>query len=61
MQFIDLKTQYSLIEDDILSSIKKVLDHGLYIIGQNHCFRATTGFFCRVKHAIANSSGQMLY
>ncbi|HAU2068254.1 TPA: aminotransferase DegT, partial [Legionella pneumophila] len=33
MQFIDLKTQYSLIENDILNSIKRVLNHGQYIMG----------------------------
>lgn len=33
MQFIDLKKQYHLIEDNILNSIKAVLDHGQYIMG----------------------------
>jgi len=33
MQFIDLKTQYSLIENNILEGIKKVLNHGQYIMG----------------------------
>ena len=33
MQFIDLKSQYNLIKDDILKSIEDVLEHGQYIMG----------------------------
>ena len=33
MQFIDLKSQYNLIKEDVLHSIERVLDHGQYIMG----------------------------
>jgi len=58
MQFIDLKTQYSLIENDILNSIKKVLDHGQYIMGPEITeLEKQLASFVGVKHAIVNSSG----
>ncbi|PJD91430.1 MAG: aminotransferase DegT [Legionella sp.] len=58
MQFIDLKTQYSLIEQDILDSIKKVLDHGQYIMGPEiTALEQCLADFVGVKHAIVNSSG----
>jgi len=33
MQFIDLKTQYNLLKDEIDENIRKVLEHGQYIMG----------------------------
>ena len=33
MQFIDLKAQQSIIRDKIDLRIKKILDHGQYILG----------------------------
>ena len=58
MQFIDLKTQYSLIENDVLNSIKKVLDHGQYIMGPEIAeLEKQLAAFVGVKHAIVNSSG----
>lgn len=58
MQFIDLKTQYSLIEDEVLSSIKKVLDHGLYIMGPEIAeLERQLAAFVGVQHAVVNSSG----
>lgn len=58
MQFIDLKTQYSLIENDILASIKRVLDHGQYIMGPEVTeLEKQLSDFVGVKHAIVNSSG----
>jgi UDP-2-acetamido-2-deoxy-ribo-hexuluronate aminotransferase len=33
MEFIDLKAQYSLLKEEIDSSIQKVLDHGQFILG----------------------------
>lgn len=58
MQFIDLKKQYHLIEDNILSSIKKVLDHGQYIMGPeiNELERQLADFV-GVKYAVVNASG----
>ena len=58
MQFIDLKKQYSLIENNILNSIKKVLDHGQYIMGPEIAeLESKLASFVGVKHAIVNSSG----
>lgn len=58
MQFIDLKTQYSLIENDILDGIKKVLNHGQYIMGPEIAIlEEQLADFVGVKHAIVNSSG----
>jgi UDP-2-acetamido-2-deoxy-ribo-hexuluronate aminotransferase len=58
MHFIDLKTQYALIENDILKSIKKVLDHGQYIMGPEITeLEHQLADFVGVKHAIVNSSG----
>lgn len=58
MQFIDLKKQYSLIEDQILKGIKQVLDHGQYIMGPEIAqLEQQLAEFVGVKHAIVNSSG----
>lgn len=58
MQFIDLKTQYNLIENDILEGIKKVLNHGQYIMGPEITeLEKQLAAFVGVKYAIANSSG----
>ncbi|KTD70385.1 polysaccharide biosynthesis protein [Legionella santicrucis] len=58
MQFIDLKRQYSIIEHDILNSIKNVLNHGQYIMGPEIAqFEKQLAEFVGVKHVIVNSSG----
>ncbi|KTD30678.1 DegT/DnrJ/EryC1/StrS family aminotransferase [Legionella maceachernii] len=58
MQFIDLKKQYKLIENDILRSIQTVLDHGQYIMGPEISkLERQLAEFLGVKHVIANSSG----
>ncbi len=58
MHFIDLKKQYSLIENNILNSIKKVLDHGQYIMGPEIAeLEQKLASFVGVKHAIVNASG----
>lgn len=58
MQFIDLKTQYSLIEQDVLNGIQKVLNHGQYIMGPEIAeLEKQLASFVGVKHAIVNASG----
>jgi UDP-2-acetamido-2-deoxy-ribo-hexuluronate aminotransferase len=58
MQFIDLKKQYSIIEHDILNSIRAVLNHGQYIMGPEIArLEKQLADFVGVKHAIVNSSG----
>lgn len=58
MQFIDLKKQYQLIETDVLNSIKKVLDHGQYIMGPEiGLLERQLADFVGTRHAIVNASG----
>lgn len=58
MQFIDLKKQYKLIEQEILSSIQTVLEHGKYIMGPEiDELENQLADFLQVKHAIVNASG----
>ncbi|MBI2786305.1 MAG: DegT/DnrJ/EryC1/StrS family aminotransferase [Legionella longbeachae] len=58
MQFIDLKKQYSIIEHDILTSIRNVLNHGQYIMGPEISqLEKQLADFIGVKYAIVNSSG----
>ena len=58
MEFIDLKTQYQLLRDDINDGIQRVLDHGQYIMGPEvarleHKLAAFSG----ARHCITVSSG----
>lgn len=58
MQFIDLKKQYSLIENEVLEGIKAVLNHGQYIMGPEiNRLEQQLADFVGVKHAVVNSSG----
>ena len=58
MQFIDLKAQYTLIENEILTGIKKVLDHGQYIMGPEvNALEKQLAQFVGAKHVVVNASG----
>ena len=58
MQFIDLKSQYALIKDEINKGIDGVLEHGRYVFGPEiEELEAKLAEFVGVKHAIACSSG----
>ena len=58
MQFIDLKTQQDRIREKIELNIKKVLDHGKYIMGPEiKELESTLAKYCGVKHAIGVASG----
>lgn len=58
MQFIDLKRQYALMENEILQRMKTVLTHGQYIMGPEIAeLEAQLADFVGVNHAIVNSSG----
>lgn len=58
MQFIDLKKQYKLIETEVLSSIRAVLEHGQYIMGPEIAkLESRLAEFLGVRHVIVNSSG----
>lgn len=56
--FIDLKAQQDLIRPQIDAAIKKVLDHGKYIMGPEVSeLEEQLASFCGAKHAISCSSG----
>jgi len=58
MQFIDLKLQQDRIRDKIEARIKKVLDHGQYIMGPEvRELENKLSEFVGVKHCITCSSG----
>ena len=58
MEFIDLKTQQAEIRDDIEDNIRKVLDHGQYIMGPEVLqLEEKLAEYVGVKHCIGVSSG----
>ena len=58
MQFIDLKTQQNLIREKIDQRIKKVLDHGQYIMGPEiDELEEKLSNYIGIKHCISCSSG----
>jgi len=58
MQFIDLKTQYRLIEQDVRSRIDRVLAHGQYIMGPEIAeLEEQLAQFVGVRHCVGLSSG----
>lgn len=58
MQFIDLKKQYQLIEEDVTTRIKKVLEHGVYIMGPEvQELEDRLAKYVGAKHAITLGSG----
>lgn len=58
MQFIDLKSQYRLIESDVRARIDRVLSHGQYIMGPEiEELEGQLADFVGVRHCIGLSSG----
>lgn len=58
MQFIDLKSQLELIRPQIDAAIKRVLDHGIFIMGPEVFeLEKKLAEFCGVKHAISCANG----
>ena len=58
MNFIDLKTQYKSIQADIDARIKKVLEHGQYILGPEvKELEPRLAEFTGVRHCVGVSSG----
>jgi len=58
IQFIDLKVQQDLIREQIDNNIKKVLDHGKYIMGPEvYELEERLADYVGVKHCIGVSSG----
>ena len=58
MEFIDLKSQYQIIEDKINSSIAGVLNHGKYIMGPEvKALEEMLSDYVGSKHCVTCSSG----
>jgi UDP-2-acetamido-2-deoxy-ribo-hexuluronate aminotransferase len=58
MDFIDLKSQYKLIKDDVLEQINEILDSGQYIMGDKiKELETTLASYVGVKHCIGVSDG----
>ncbi|USX24831.1 DegT/DnrJ/EryC1/StrS family aminotransferase [Oxalobacteraceae bacterium OTU3CINTB1] len=58
MEFIDLKTQYQLLREDINDAIQRVLDHGQYIMGPEVAqLEQKLAAFSGARHCITVSSG----
>ena len=56
--FIDLKSQYRLIQDEVKKGIEAVLEHGAYVMGPEiRDLEARLAEFTGVKHAVACASG----
>ncbi|MBM3822863.1 MAG: DegT/DnrJ/EryC1/StrS family aminotransferase [Verrucomicrobia bacterium] len=60
MQFVDLKTQYRRHQDEIDARVRKVFEHGQYVMGPEveEC-EAALAAFVGVKHGITVASGTM--
>ncbi len=57
-RFVDLKTQYQRLQVDIDAGIRRVLDHGAYVMGPEISeLEAGLSAFCGARHSIACSSG----
>ena len=58
IEFIDLKAQQLRIREKLDNSIKKVLDHGIYIMGPEVAqLEKELSEFCGVKHSISCANG----
>jgi len=58
MQFIDLKSQYNLIKEDVLNSIETVLNHGQYIMGPEVVeLEEKLAQYVGIKYCVSCSSG----
>lgn len=58
MPFIDLKSQYAILQNDILENIDQVLQHGQFILGPEiKILENKLAEFVASKHAITCSSG----
>ncbi len=58
MQFVDLKAQYSRIEEQVNQRMRKVLDHGQYIMGPEvRELEVVLADYVGVKHCIGVASG----
>ena len=58
IEFVDLRTQQARIRPALDSAIKRVLDHGQYIMGPEiTLLERDLAHFCGAKHAISCSSG----
>ena len=58
VQFVDLRSQYQRLQVEVDAGIRRVLDHGAYIMGPEIAeLEAALSAFCGARHCIACSSG----
>jgi dTDP-4-amino-4,6-dideoxygalactose transaminase len=58
VKFLDLKAQYESIKDEVESAVKRVLESGGYILGENvSLLEAETAAYCGAKHCAGVASG----
>ncbi len=58
MQFIDLKAQYQLIQDDLQQRMARVFEHGQYVMGPEvYALEEQLANYIGVKHGITVASG----
>jgi dTDP-4-amino-4,6-dideoxygalactose transaminase len=58
MQFIDLKSQLERIRPGVEAAIKRVLDHGIFIMGPEvYALEKELSTFCGAKHVITCANG----
>jgi UDP-2-acetamido-2-deoxy-ribo-hexuluronate aminotransferase len=56
--FVDLKSQYRLLQEEILAGIERILEHGQFIMGPEiQELEQALARFVGVRHAVACSSG----
>jgi Predicted pyridoxal phosphate-dependent enzyme apparently involved in regulation of cell wall biogenesis len=56
--FIDLKTQYGLVEKSVKAGIENVLEHGAYVMGPEIGeLESRLSSYCAVRHAVGCASG----
>jgi len=55
---LDLKRQYQLIKDGVELEVRKVLESGVFILGENvRCLEKKIASFCGAKYAVGVASG----
>jgi UDP-2-acetamido-2-deoxy-ribo-hexuluronate aminotransferase len=58
IEFIDLKTQYAVLREEIARRMQRVLDHGQYIMGPEVAeLEAALAAHCGAKHCVTVASG----
>src|SRR5512138_1550811 len=58
IRFLDLKSQYSELQDDFDAAYRRVMNSGWYILGKElEAFESEFAEYCQVKHCIGVGNG----